>query len=145
MSEIINTSVISMQSYIDSNRNKLDESLVSLRLMKEVDDFLDINNVNQSDFACALGYSEAYVSQLMSGTKKFNTSFINKIEKAYEIEINFKIKSREESNFFSKFSNSTIEISVNIFNSFPTDNIYKLENSYHDYFQLNSDFLKLEE
>lgn len=144
MSEVINNSIMSMQSYLEMNRTKLDESLVSLRLIKEVDNFLEINNVSQREFASRLGYSEAYVSQLMSGTKKFNTSFINNLEKSFNIEVSFKIKSEEESEYFSKISNSSIEINVTIFNFIPTENIYSLETNYQDYFQLNTDFLKLE-
>ncbi len=79
-------------TYVNENREKIDESLVSLRLMKEVDDFLCLNNINQRDFARDLEYSEAYISQLMSGTKKFNASFINKLEKLYNIIIEFNIK-----------------------------------------------------
>jgi plasmid maintenance system antidote protein VapI len=135
-----------MQSYIDSNRSKLDESLVSLRLMKEIDDFLEINNVNQRDFASCLGYSEAYISQLMSGTKKFNTSFINKLEKKYDLEVQFKINCRKESNYFSKLSNSSVEISINIFTSIlsSTDNFYSIENNYQDSLQMITDVIKLE-
>lgn len=84
----------SIQSYLDENREKIDEALVSLRFMKEIDEFLDFTNVSQREFASSIGYSEAYVSQLMSGTKKFNSSFINKFEKKYDVEISFKIKSK---------------------------------------------------
>lgn len=147
MSKAINNPFISMQSYIDSNRTKLDESLVSLRLMKEIDDFLEINNVNQRDFASCLGYSEAYISQLMSGTKKFNTSFINKLEKKYNLEVNFKINCKKESNYFSKISNSSVEISINIFtnrSTISTENFYSIENNYQDSLQMITDVIKLE-
>lgn len=96
MKEVINNSNNSLNSYIENNRSKIDEALVSLRLMKEIDDFLEINNIKQRDFADKIGCSEAYISQLMSGTKKFNTSFINKFEKIYNLKIDFKIKHKNE-------------------------------------------------
>ena len=87
MKEVVNNTSNSLNSYIEDNRMKIDEALVSLRLMKEIDNFLDINEVSQRDFANSIGYSEAYISQLMSGTKKFNASFINKFEKLYDIKL----------------------------------------------------------
>lgn len=139
MSEIINNSILSMQSFLDSNRTKLDESLVSLRLMKEIDDFLDLQNVSQREFATSLGCSEAYVSQLMSGTKKINTSLINKFEKHYDVEVNFKIKSKKSDNFFSELSGSSIQINVNILTVISTEKIYSFENMYQDYFSIGAD------
>lgn len=141
MKEVISSS---LNSYIEKNRTKIDESLVSLRLMKEVDDFLDINNINQRDFAKSVGYSEAFVSQLMSGTKKFNTSFINKLEKVYDVKIDFKIKSKESSNFISKISNTTIEISINVLESTHSDNFFTLESRANDFYEFNSQHLTLE-
>lgn len=89
MNESIET--FKIQSYIDTNREKIDESLVSLRLMKEIDNFTEFNKISNKDLAFGLGYSESYISQLMSGVKKFNASFINKFEKKYEVKVDFKI------------------------------------------------------
>lgn len=100
MSDLANN--FSIQSYIDSNREKIDESLVSLRFMRQVDEFLDYKNLSNKDLSVALGYSESFVSQLMSGTKKINTSFISKFENRYNVKVDFKIYINEESEFLSK-------------------------------------------
>lgn len=137
-----------IQSYIDENREKIDESLVSLRFMKEIDNFLDVANLSQREFASSIGYSEAYISQLMAGTKKFNSSFINKFEKKYDVEISFKIKSKDEESYFTEFSSSSsIQIiNVNVLAVMSADNIYSFENKYQNYFKLESDhWIKLTE
>lgn len=132
----------SIQSYLDENREKIDEALVSLRFMKEIDEFLDITNVSQREFASSIGYSEAYISQLMSGTKKFNSSFINKFEKKYDVEISFKIKSKDEGSYFTEISSSSsLQINVNILTVISADNVYSFENKYQDYFKLESNNL----
>ena len=128
----------SIQSYIDENREKIDESLVSLRLMKEIDEFLDFQNVNQREFSTSLGCSEAYVSQLMSLKKKFNTSFINKFEKKYDVEISFKIKPKKREEFFSELSGSSIQINVNLLTVISSEKVYSFENRYQDYFSVDS-------
>ncbi len=86
----------SYQLYIDKNREKLDEALVSLRLMKEVDSFLDENSISNKELAYSLGCSESFISQLMSGSKKINTSFINKFEKIFSVKIIFSIDKQEK-------------------------------------------------
>ena len=144
MKEVINNSSSSLNSYIENNRTKIDESLVSLRLMKEVDDFLDINNISQRDFADNIGYSEAFVSQLMSGTKKFNSSFINRFEKVYDIKIDFKIKSKNTSNYISKISNSHIEININILDLTHSENSFSFESKANEFFEFDSEYLTLE-
>lgn len=132
----------SIQSYLDENREKIDEALVSLRFMKEIDEFLDFTNVSQREFASSIGYSEAYISQLMSGTKKFNSSFINKFEKKYDVEISFKIKSKDEGSYFTEISSSSsLQINVNILTVISADNVYSFENKYQDYFKLESNHL----
>jgi transcriptional regulator with XRE-family HTH domain len=144
MKEVVNNSNNSLSSYIENNRMKIDEALVSLRLMKEVDDFLEINKISQRDFADNIGYSEAFVSQLMSGTKKFNTSFINRFEKVYDIEIDFRIKSKHTSNFISKISNSHIEININILGLTRSENIFSLENKSNEFYEFDLEYLTLE-
>ena len=104
---------LSIQSYVEKNRNKLDESLVSLRLMKEIDLFLDVNNISNKSLAYDLGYSESFVSQLMSGVKKINTSFINKFEKEYNVKIKFSIQ-EEENSFISIYSMSFWDVNINL-------------------------------
>ncbi len=144
MSKVIDNSNYSLNSYIENNRTKIDEALVSLRLMKEVDDFLEINNISQRDFASKIGYSEAFISQLMSGSKKINTSFINRLEKRYDLKINFKITCKDNSNFISKISNSSIQININIFGLIESENIFSLESNNSDFSELNSNLFKLE-
>ncbi|QEC52156.1 helix-turn-helix protein [Anseongella ginsenosidimutans] len=85
------TKQFSIQSYIDKNRNSLDESLVSLRIMKEIDKILDSKNLSNRELAIELGYSESYISQLMTGVKNVNVSFISKFEKAFAAKFDFRI------------------------------------------------------
>ncbi|MFZ2283070.1 MAG: helix-turn-helix transcriptional regulator [Lutibacter sp.] len=144
MLDTIDNSNNFLTSYIEENRVKIDEALVSLRLMKEVDDFLDVNYISQRDFAKNIGYSEAFVSQLMSGTKKFNASFINRFEKIYDLKIDFKIKTKKESDFISKMSNSSIEININFIALIESKNIFSFENNPSEFSEFNSDLLKLE-
>jgi len=141
MKDIIN-STQTINSYIDKNRIKIDEALVSLRLMKEVDDFLDINDVSQRDFASNLGYSEAFISQLMSGTKKFNTSFINKLEKVYDLKINFQIEIKDNTKFITKFSNSFLEININVISLSEVQNTFALENNPNEFLKSEINFLE---
>lgn len=85
------TQKFAIQSYIDQNREKIDESLVSLRIMKEIDRFLDYSKLSNKDFASKLGYSESYISQLMSGVKNVNIAFLNKFERQFSIHFDFRI------------------------------------------------------
>lgn len=144
MKDIIHISNNSLNSYIEDNRTKIDEALVSLRLMKEVDDFLDDNNISQRDFATNVGYSEAFVSQLMSGTKKFSASFINRLEKTYNLKIEFKIKAKKDSDFITKISNSSIEINFNIMDVVESKSTFSIESNPSEFSEFNSDLLKLE-
>ncbi len=144
MKDIIHISSNSLNSYIEDNRTKIDEALVSLRLMKEVDDFLDVNNISQRDFATNIGYSEAFISQLMSGTKKFSASFINRIEKTYDLKIDFKIKPKRDSDFITKISNSFIEININIMRVIESKNTFSIDSNPSEFSEFNSDLLKLE-
>lgn len=92
----------SIQSYIDKNREKIDESLVSLRVMRQIDKFLDYEKLTNKDLAVQLGYSESYISQLMTGVKNVNVSFINKFEKIFEAKLDFKIYLKNEENYLHK-------------------------------------------
>ena len=113
MSEI--TTRFSIQSYIDKNREKLDEALVSLRIMKEIDKFLDYKNLSNKDLANGLGYSESYISQLMSGIKKVNTSFISKFEKKYGVRFDFKVYLNNENVFLQRLDERRIfKININL-------------------------------
>ena len=108
----------SIQSYIDKNREKIDESLVSLRIMKEVDRFLDYEKLSNKDLANKLGYSESYISQLMSGVKNVNVSLINKLEKNFSTKFDFKIYLKSEEVFLHKLDeriNFNIHINLNMF------------------------------
>ncbi|MDI9365070.1 MAG: helix-turn-helix transcriptional regulator [Flavobacterium sp.] len=100
MSEIVNK--FSIQSYANNNRTKLDESLVSLRFMKEIDRFLDYKKISNKELALKLNYSESYISQLMSGIKKINTSFINKFENAFSTKFDVKIYLKNETEYLHK-------------------------------------------
>lgn len=97
----------SIQSYIEKNREKLDEALVSLRLIKEVDTFLDNNSISNKELAINLGYSQSFISQLMSGVKKINTSFINKFEKTYNVRVIFTIEKQDTDDIFKTISSNS--------------------------------------
>lgn len=144
MKNEINISSNSLNSFIENNRNKIDEALVSLRLMKEIDEYLDINNISQRDFAKNIGYSEAFISQLMSGTKKFNASFINRFEKTYDLKVDFKIKAKNEKDFVSKIANAFVEININVIGLIESKNVFSLDNNPSEFSEFNSDLLKLE-
>ncbi len=112
------TQRFSIQSYIDKNREKIDESLISLRLMKEVDRFLDYEKLSNKDLALKMGYSESYISQLMSGVKNVNISFINKFEKCFDAKFDFKIYLKNEKVFLHRLDERTqfnININLNMF------------------------------
>ena len=115
-----------INSFITQNRTKLDEALVSLRFMKEVDDFLDQNEISQREFAEFLGYSEAFVSQLMSGTKKVNASFINRLEKSFDVIVKFNIVNKHESDFFARFYNNSIVVNINAQEMNSTNLVYTI-------------------
>ncbi|BDB57684.1 helix-turn-helix domain-containing protein [Flavobacterium ammonificans] len=112
------TKRFSIQSYVDNNREKIDESLVSLRVMKEVDKFLDYEKLSNKDLATKLGYSESYVSQLMSGVKNMNVSFINKFEKCFDAKFDFKIYIKKEDVYLHKLDERVqfnLTINLNMF------------------------------
>ncbi len=102
------------ESYPDQNKNDIDESLVSLRFLKQIDDYLEIRNLKNRDLANALGFSESYISQLMTGVKKINISFINKFENKFNLEFDIKIKDCSNRNFF-RFNNVNSVYEINVF------------------------------
>ena len=145
MKKIENKNTNSYDSYINKNRSKLDESLISLRFMKEVDNFIDINQINQRQLANDIGYTEAYVSQLMSGVKKVNTSFINKFEKKYDVKVLFNIIPKKESNYITSFSNNFVEINLNVSGSARTLESYSSNNkNQNDYCEIGSELTRAE-
>lgn len=136
-----------IQSYIDMNREKIDESLVSLRLMKEIDIYLDTHNISNKLLANDLGYSESFISQLMSGVKKINTSFINKFEKKYNVYFNFSIiVEKKEANIFSVPSNAfvTFNSSNNVAKKITESQIlsYREHKEYFEYEEIEDVFIK---
>lgn len=127
-----------IQSYIDKNREKIDESLVSLRLMKEIDIFLDNKKISNKSLAIDLDYSESFISQLMSGVKKINTSFINKFEKNYRVKFNFSIIEEENDENTISISSMTflkVKISNSDLNTFRPSQVlnYSEYNGYIEY------------
>lgn len=120
----------SIQSYIEDNRNSIDESLISLRFMKQIDRFLEDKNITQRDFAYKIGCSESYISQLMSGIKKVNTSFINKFEKKCGVRVDFKLYIKEDNRFLIE-EDSDITFSINVRINISTDLIDLSESKYN--------------
>lgn len=100
----------SISSYVDSNREKIDIALLSLRIIKQIDTFLDINNISQKELADKLGVSEAFISQLMSGSKKINVQFLNKFEKRFDVEFDFKLKDKSTFISFYEIGNKPLEL-----------------------------------
>ena len=145
MKEIIKNQDFSINTYVNENRNELDESLVSLRLMKVVDDFLINNGITKRELASNLKCSESYISQMMSGSKKFNVAFINKFEKRYNVEIGFKLEDKNIKNlsqkndaiFISYTSGSSLQINTDIVDLVEKQGVYSVESS-------NMDFCKFE-
>lgn len=117
----------SIQSYIEKNREKLDESLVSLRIMKEVDRFLDYQKLSNKDLAVKLGYSESYISQLMSGVKNVNVSFINRFEKCFSTRLDFHVYLKNEKQLLNKIEQ---KIQFNLIIDFPIQVISDAESKF---------------
>lgn len=111
--EHVKASGFSIQSYTDEHREKIDESLVSLRFMKEVDTLLDYKNLSNRDLASKLGCSESYISQLMTGVKKINTSFINKLEKKLDVKVDFRFFLKKEECYLQSLPKS-VNVSISL-------------------------------
>lgn len=140
MKEAIISKDFSFENYLTDNRIKLDESLVSLRLMKVIDDYLIEKKLTKREFAREIKCTESYVSQLMSGTKKFNVSFINKFEEKYNMEVCFVLKDKKKSKYdalynmsnifhFSYASNSKLEMSSEVIRLVESDGVYSFTNN----------------
>lgn len=125
----------SISSYVDSNREKIDVALLSLRIIKQIDTFLDINNISQKELADKLGVSEAFISQLMSGSKKINVQFLNKFEKRFDVEFDFKLKDKNAFISFYEIGNKPLELkSPNMsFKSIQTFSINNFSDSVYEF------------
>jgi|GEM_PF-3514716 len=99
-----------ISSLIFKNSTKIDETLVSLRFMKHIDMFLEKKEINQKEFAEGLDISPAFVSQLMSGSRKISTSFINKFEKTYNVKFRLFLEERETRYKFVKSITSNEDV-----------------------------------
>ena len=116
------TGNFSLQSYIDKNREKIDESLLSLRILKEIDKFLEYKDLCNKDLATQLGYSESYISQLMSGVKNVNISFLKKFEKSFNTKFDFKIYLQEECKYLTSFdTKETVFVNIKNHSNFHND------------------------
>lgn len=105
-----------LNSYVETNRSKLDSSLVSLRILRQIDNFMDYHEISQRGLATALDVSESYVSQLMSGTKKINVALISKFEKSFNVEFDFKLKRKFISNAMFESVNTPVQLESNNLN-----------------------------
>ncbi|MDM1397104.1 helix-turn-helix transcriptional regulator [Myroides odoratimimus] len=85
-----------VSDFLNDNKKDIEESVVSLRFMKQIESFLEENKCTKRDLARELSYSESYISQLMTGSKKINISFINKFEKHYDVKFKLGIKNCKE-------------------------------------------------
>lgn len=117
--------VNNFDSCLNLDRTKIDESLVSLRFLKQIDDFLEQKDLSNRDLANKLGYSESYISQLMTGSKKINISFISKFEKYYHCKFDVKLKKENKHNYVKFHSNREIfEINIKIDINFSGEPIF---------------------
>lgn len=101
----------------DIHDEKINESLLSLRFMKQIDDYLETYGDKNKDLASKLQYSESYVSQLMTGCKNVNVSFLNKVEQLYDVYFEIKLiekkvvkieREKKENNWTILFSDDVI-------------------------------------
>lgn len=129
----------SLHSYVDSNREKIDAALVSLRIIKQIDNFLDYNELNQKDLANKLKVSEAFVSQLMSGSKKINVQILNKFEKQFNVEFEFKLRSKNSMYSVVEVVNNTIELR-SYRPEFSTTKSFCFSNNSNSVYNLDADY-----
>lgn len=94
MDKLNNQNLNDIQGYLNSEDTSIDESLVSLKFMKEIYNFMELNDINQKEIAHNIGYTESYISQLLSGVKKINISFMNKLENEYNVDFQINIVPR---------------------------------------------------
>lgn len=129
----------SLNSYVDNNREKIDAALVSLRIIKQIDNFLDYNELNQKDLANKLEVSEAFVSQLMSGSKKINVQILNKFEKQFNVEFEFKLRSKNSMYSVVDVVNNTIELK-SFRSEFSTIKNFCFSNNSNSVYNLDTDY-----
>lgn len=129
----------SLNSFVDNNREKIDVALVSLRIIKQMDDFLDANDINQKELATKLKVSEAYISQLMSGSKKINVQMINNFEKNFDVEFEFKLKNKNSMFSFFEVVNKSIEIK-SFRPEFTSVRTFSLNSNSNSVYHLDTDF-----
>lgn len=133
---------VNILDFLSDNRTEIDESLVSLRYMRKIEEFLQTNKSTKRDLALKLEYSESYISQLMTGTKKINVSFINKFENRYNVHFDVVIKHKEEinewmhiniDNFITyangcEFNQKRVDLSKGVYNVFRSEDNYLFKN-----------------
>jgi len=102
-----------LTKHIDSNRNKIETALVSLRFVKEIDVFLYNNNLTQKEFADKMNVSGSYISQLMTGTKRINMEFIKNFEKYFNIEFKISLTSVNSEYSIIEMVNNPIQLKSN--------------------------------
>jgi transcriptional regulator with XRE-family HTH domain len=129
----------SLNSYVDNNREKIDAALVSLRIIKQIDNFLDYNELNQKDLANKLEVSEAFVSQLMSGSKKINVQILNKFEKQFNVEFEFKLRSKKSMYSVVEVVNNSIELK-SFRPEFSTIKTFCFSNNSNSVYNLDTDY-----
>lgn len=129
----------SLNSYVDSNREKIDAAMVSLRIIKQIDNFLDYNELNQKDLANKLEVSEAFVSQLMSGSKKINVQILNKFEKKFNVEFEFKLRSKNSMYSVVEVVNNSIELK-SFRPEFSTVKTFCFSNNSNSVYNLDTDY-----
>lgn len=125
MSNLTVKNEYSLESYMRENHKEIEDSMISIRLMKQVDDFISDHDIKKSSLAERLGVSKSYITQLMTGVKKFNVSFIQKFESSYNVEIDFKIKPVDDyitlQSSFDSFSEFDIKLEKRVqgFSNYP--------------------------
>lgn len=130
----------SISTYAQSNREKLDIALLSLRIIKQIDLYMEDNNVSQKQLSEKLEVSEAFISQLMSGSKKINVQFLNKFEKCYNVEFDFKLKDKNYYTTFYEVGNEPIQLKSNNY-YFKSLNQFSISNYSNELFEFNHELL----
>jgi|GEM_PF-6451610 len=82
---------------LEKQDSKMNEAMVSLRVMRQIDDYLTYLEMTNREFADRLEVNESYISQLMTGTRRVNIAFLNKIEEVFNVKFIFKIDHKKTS------------------------------------------------
>lgn len=96
-----------IENFVQTNRENIDESLVSMRIMKQVEELMDSLELNKKQLAKELGFSQAHITNLFIGNKNVNMKFISRIEKRFNVIVDIKIQAKD---FVKKSQDNSVHI-----------------------------------